>query len=871
MTTRTLNDVLRNLHTLTDAYEARELSDGELLERFHAQREDLAFALLLQRHGPMVWGVCQRVLRDSHRAEDAFQAAFFVLVQKARTIRTQESVGSWLYGVAYRVAVRARKSALTLREREQQLLNPSSPISEDDSAWRELCAGLDDELSRLPEKYRIPIVLCYFEGKTQEQAAQQLGCPRTSLSSRLIKARALLHERLVKRGHVLSLGMLTTLLMKETALAAPADLILTTGRAAAMCARHAVGAEVFSPQVAALGKGVLATMTTTKTTFAVALVLALAVGAGSAFVLARGSGAAQPDQTMNSKDSTALARAEDTAALPEAAAKDQGAALFRDATPGSGVDFTYRNGEEADQFAIIESLGGGVALIDYDGDGLLDILVTGGGYFTGDDKKQVKGHPCRLFKNLGNCKFKDVTIQVGIDTTAFYTHGCAVVDYDCDGWPDLVITGYQRLLLYHNESDGKGGRRFVDVTRIAGLTENLWSTSAAWADFDGDGYPDLYVCHYVDWSPSNNPVGFANGKRDICPPKQFQALPHKIYRNQGNGTFIDVSKEAGLRVGGKGLGVIAVDLNDDGKPDIYVANDTVDNFLYMNRSVPGKIRFEELGLSAGVARDDRGVPTGSKGLAVGDYDNSGRASLWVTNYEGETHSLFHNDCEQGREPFRFASQRAGISAIGQLGVGWGTDFFDFDHDGWLDLFIANGHSLRSPSDKARSAQKPFLLRNRDGKFVDVSPQAGPYFQNSHRARGVAFGDLDNDGNIDIVVSHLNEPVVLLRNKGKVAQNHWLGVQLAGKNGRNVAGARLSLEVDGQSRQTRFAKGGGSFASSSDPRHVFGLGPAKQGKLTVRWPSGKEQSWQGLEVDRYWRLIEGEKEAEKIEAQNPKSP
>src|SRR5262249_30426519 len=262
---------------------------------------------------------------------------------------------------------------------------------------------------------------------------------------------------------------------------------------------------------------------------------------------------------------------------------------------------------------------------------------------------------------------------VGLDQVAFYTHGAAVADYDRDGSPDLLVTGWGRVALLHNEPDGKGGRRFVDVTDKAGLKDDGWSSSAASADLHGDGFVDLSVCHYVDWSFSNNPVCTYDGKtRDVCPPKQFTALPHKVFRNNADGTFSDVSKAAGLRMPrteqdyaqltflnddakkrlkeadkareyGKGLGVLIADVNGDGKPDIYVANDTVDNFLYMNRSVPGKIQLEEIGLAAGVARDDRGAPNGSMGVDVGDPDGCLRPSIWVVNYEAEMHAMYHNE------------------------------------------------------------------------------------------------------------------------------------------------------------------------------------------------------------------------------------
>jgi hypothetical protein len=540
--------------------------------------------------------------------------------------------------------------------------------------------------------------------------------------------------------------------------------------------------------------------------------------------------------------------------------------FFRDVTAESGLLAVYQNGEEAGRYAILEALGGGVGLIDYDGDGLLDIFVTGGGYFEGDE---VRGHPCKLFKNLGGYRFRDVTQAVGLDTLGgkpwFYTHGCAVADYDRDGWPDLLVTGYGRLALLHNEPDGAGGRRFVDVTAKAGLTDDLWSTSAAWADLDGDGFPDLYVCHYVDWSFSaNNPscVGFDGKRRDICPPGYFSALPHRLYRNEGGGRFRDVSKAAGLRVEhaqkdyGKGLGVIAVDVNLDGKPELYVANDTTDKFLYVNRSRPGTILLEESGLRCGVARDHLGAPNGSMGLAVADYDECGRPSLWVTNYERELHGLYHNDCREDEVFFHFSSQSAGMAVLGQSYVGWGTGFVDLDHDGLEHLVFVNGHPNFYPRAGATRPQRPVLLRNLGrGRFQPITPQGGPYFQEDHNGRGVAFGDLDNDGRTALVVSHLNGPVVLLRNEAPT-KNHWLGVALVGRDNRDVVGARLTLEVGGR-RLTRFAQGGGSYLSSSDRRHIFGLNDAERvGRLTVHWPGSREEHWDGLAVDRYWRLEEG---------------
>ncbi len=451
-----------------------------------------------------------------------------------------------------------------------------------------------------------------------------------------------------------------------------------------------------------------------------------------------------------------------------------GPPLFQDMTEASGVRMVYRNGEEAKHYAILESLGGGVALFDFDGDGLLDLYVPGGGRYDRsaaeyqqDSKRtpQILGLPGKLYRNLGNWKFQDVTAEVMPGQAVFYAHGAAVADFDRDGWPDLLVTGWGRVALYHNQpadpKDPSKGRRLVEVTDKAGLRGITWATSAAWADIDGDGFPDIYLCQYVDWSFQNDPKcsGYTQGiDRDVCPPKQFKGLQDLLFRNQGDGTFEDVSRPAGLRCAGdkgadgqpvelgKGLGVVAADLNGDRRPDFYVANDTVDNFLYMNR---GKGKFEEIALACGAARDENGSPNGSMGVDVGDYNRSGLPSIFVTNYENELHALYRN---LGRnELFQFSTASAGIAALGQNYVGWGTAFLDLENRGWEDLVIVNGHVIRHPAG-AGLRQAPVLLRNVGGKFRPITPQGGPYFQGKHVARGLAVGDLDNDGLPDLVIS-----------------------------------------------------------------------------------------------------------------------
>jgi hypothetical protein len=606
------------------------------------------------------------------------------------------------------------------------------------------------------------------------------------------------------------------------------------------------------------------------------------------------------------------------------AAKDDdtptGPPLFKQMAPDCGINWTYRNGQEANHLAIPESLGGGIGLIDFDGDGLLDVFVVGGGYYSKtaeefnqiekngtfvrekDNKKvrkspeppQILGHPCKLYRNLGNGKFEDVTEKVGLkDFPWFYSHGCAVGDYDRDGWPDLLVTGWGRVALFHNEpvdpKDPSRGRKFVDVTEKAGLKNFTWSSSAGFADLDGDGYPDLYVCQYGDWSWDNDPACQYDGKTDdVCPPKTFSGLRHKLFLNRGDGTFQDVSETVpvlnargdgkegqGLRPGAKdaskGLGVLLVDVNGDGKPDIYIANDTVDKFLYINRSTRGNLRFEEVALYAGVARDDHGSPNGSMGLACADYDGCGRPSLWVTNYENEMHSLYHNDCKPAKDGkpesvfFTYRTAAAGLGVIGQSYVGWGTGFIDLGHKGWEDLVILNGHAIRYPTGQgSKRAQRPVLFKNTgNGRFVKWTVEGGEYFRTPHVGRGLALGDLDNDGRIDLVASHINEPVAVLRNEAPSDGNHWLGIQLAGKDHADVVGAKVVLDAGGR-KQTRFAVGGGSYASANDRRHVFGLGKAdKVERVTVVWPDLTEQHFEKLAVDRYHRLTQGKAEAEAL--------
>lgn len=552
----------------------------------------------------------------------------------------------------------------------------------------------------------------------------------------------------------------------------------------------------------------------------------------------------QPRHTPDLKTDTS------TGSSPSALTPTEPVFAFEDVTDRSGVTFTYKNGEEALHYSILESLGGGIGVIDVDNDHAEDLLIPGGGWL--DEKTVPHGLAAGLFRNQGNMTFTSAAAIANVDGSMFYSHGTAVTDFNNDGFADCVVTGYGGLQLFQNLGDGT----FQEQSRSAQLLDDLWSSSAAWGDFNGDGSADLYVAHYVDWSPENHPFcrGPTASQREICPPRQFNGLTDIVYFSNGDGTFRNVSSEVGLSPQGKGLGVVAADLDGDHDLDVYVTNDSVENFLYENE----RGTFKDVSLLSGASVSERGVPEGSMGVDAFDFNRDGQLDIWVVNYENESASLCEN---AGSMQFRHVSQRTGVTAAGGgLFVGWGTCPFDVDLNGFEDIFVSNGHVIRFPVNSPVQ-QKPLLLQNQQGnRFRNVATTAGSYMTTDHPGRGAAAADLDGDGLLDLVISNNNLPVAVLRNKSDV-NGGWIQLGLIGTtSSRSAIGTVVQVTCSGQT-QTRQLKGGGSYSSSNSPRIHFGI-PQNSGPvdITVTWPSGRMQTIKAISDSRYLSVVEGREHA-----------
>ncbi len=542
-------------------------------------------------------------------------------------------------------------------------------------------------------------------------------------------------------------------------------------------------------------------------------------------------------------------------ALKGSTASSVAPGLFEEIPPASsGIHWVHENAMSPDRY-LPETLGPGCAFLDYDNDGWMDIYLVNSGPC--DFYKPPKPLRNALYKNNRDGTFTDVTEKAGVAGGTFGM-GVAVGDFDNDGWPDLFVTSYGNCILYKNNRNGT----FADVTKRGGLETPGWTTSAVWFDYDNDGKLDLFVCSFVDYGTKEHLSCGDNklGRHYYCIPRVFKPTASFLYHNNGDGTFTQVQRGTDIeRALGKGLGVVATDVNNDGLMDLFVANDTVQNFLFMNRGKDkdGKWQFEEIALSAEVGYSENGQARSGMGVDAADVFNTGYEDLFVANVDQEMFSLYKN---MKNETFRDTAHANSVAQATRLLSGWGLKFFDYDNDGNIDLILANGHPddmIEKYSSQVKY-KEPLLLFHQDGgKLLNVSDQAGPAFSRSYPARGLAVGDFNNDGRIDVLIATNGGAPVLLKNQAG-AGNHWLGLKLEGVNcNRDAVGARIRWSAGGIIH-SRLKNNGGSYLSSHDPREVLGIGNATGiDWIEITWPqpSGKVQKIVGPEIDRYINVKE----------------
>ena len=526
---------------------------------------------------------------------------------------------------------------------------------------------------------------------------------------------------------------------------------------------------------------------------------------------------------------------------------------FVDVTPSLGVHFRGLASHTSKKY-LIETMGSGVALVDYDNDGRLDIFAVNGAPLSDPTPKSTipqKTGPQywnRLYHQKKDGTFEDVTEKAGLQG-AGYGMGVAVGDYDNDGYEDLYVTAYGGNKLYHNNGDGT----FTDVTEKAGVAGSGWSTSAAWVDLDNDGLLDLVVLRYVQWDFDDTWCGeHRESYRAYCHPDIYKAIRPLVYHNDGNGHFTEMAEKMGLAKPGKGLGIAIADYDRDGRIDLFIANDSMAEFLYHNK---GEGKFAEAALLSGVAVDSDGHTYAGMGVDFADYNNDGFPDIVVTDLASQIYALYRND---GVGTFEYDSFATGITQMTMNHSGWGVRFFDYDNDGWKDLLIAQGHDLDTIEltfPNLRYREPMLLARNNHGTFVDVSAEAGPVFQQAWVGRGMAIGDIDNDGRLDAVVTTNDGPLYVLHNE-TASSNHWLLLKLVGhKSNRDAIGAEIKLVTQAGS-QFQTVTTASSYLSSSDKRVHFGLGAdASAQTIEIRWPSGIRQTLKNVAADQILQVDE----------------